>query len=177
MLMRLHKIRLGNQGFTLVELMIVVGILAVLGAVALPMITSTMPKYRLRSAARELVIDFKKAKVEAVKRNRTVVIEFIGVDTQNGSYRLFVNDNEATDGTSPRSFDPGDVLLATKSLPVGIVFTSHATAPFSGNQSGYNARGLPFGSSNRKIIISTNDTPPSRFYTLTLMAAGRVQLE
>ncbi|MCL1979901.1 MAG: GspH/FimT family pseudopilin, partial [Proteobacteria bacterium] len=78
--------RLPASGFTLVEVMVVIAIFAILAAVALPLIISSLPGYRLRAAARELVIDFKRAKVEAVKRNQNVLLQFTPASAGEGGW-------------------------------------------------------------------------------------------
>ena len=67
-----------HKGFTLIEVIIVVAIIGILSAVAIPAIMHTLPRYRLRAEARELVINFKKAKIEAVKHNRRCSNPFHG---------------------------------------------------------------------------------------------------
>lgn len=179
MLMRLHKIRLGSRGFTLVELMIVIGIIGTLTAVAFPMISSTLPKYRIRAAARELVIDFKKAKMEAVKRNRSVLIQFtpetVGDPDNGGFYQVFV----FVDDDGVPGFSPGDTLsmLKTVTMPrqVRLIDTSFTSPNHMG---GYNSRGLPWGSglgNLGKVTLTTSGG--DRSYEVALSAAGRVQLQ
>ena len=70
------KTKSRQKGFTLVEVIIVIAIIGILSAIAIPGILDTLPRYRLRAEARELMINFKKAKVEAVKHNRDVVVLF-----------------------------------------------------------------------------------------------------
>lgn len=61
-------------GFTLVELMVTVAVLAILLAIATPSFTSIINGNRLASGANELVASLQLARSEAVKRNRSVAI-------------------------------------------------------------------------------------------------------
>ncbi|MDZ7640430.1 MAG: GspH/FimT family protein [Desulfurivibrio sp.] len=60
-----------------------------------PYISSVIPDYELKGAVRELAIDFQKAKAEAVRRNRTVLLEFSpSTAVGEGSYIICVDEND-----------------------------------------------------------------------------------
>jgi prepilin-type N-terminal cleavage/methylation domain-containing protein len=59
-----------NRGFTIIEVMVVVAIIAILAAVGGYGLRSWVPRMDLKSEAREILNDIKQAQVEAVKRNR-----------------------------------------------------------------------------------------------------------
>ena len=60
----------GPQGMTLMELILCLAILAVLLAVASPLIGQVSSGYKLRAAARELATDLQFARLLAVKENK-----------------------------------------------------------------------------------------------------------
>lgn len=62
------------RGFTLIELMVSIGILAILIAVAIPSFTSIMVNYRLTSIANTFVANAQLARSEAIKRNGRVTM-------------------------------------------------------------------------------------------------------
>jgi prepilin-type N-terminal cleavage/methylation domain-containing protein len=61
----------GSQGLTLVELILCMAILAVLMAVASPLLAQFSSGYKLRAATRELATDLQFARLLAVKENRS----------------------------------------------------------------------------------------------------------
>ncbi|MBV5327056.1 MAG: GspH/FimT family protein [Chlorobium sp.] len=171
----LMRTKSGQKGFTLVEVIIVVAIIGILAAVATPMIISSLPRYRLRAEVRELMINFKKAKVEAVKRNRDVVILFVDAvaGVQDGSYQIFVNVDR--DANIPHTFDPAapnnDILLVSQQVRTNVQLVSN----FTNEQAGYNPRGLPIQAANQNVALTTSDG--TRTLTLSVSQVGNVRLE
>ncbi len=85
------KILGGQQGLTLMELMVVIAILAIMAGMSMSALSEYIPDYRLQSAARELYANMHKAKMEAMKRNQDVRIVF---DVANSRYAINYEDND-----------------------------------------------------------------------------------
>jgi type IV fimbrial biogenesis protein FimT len=168
-----YKTRCHRQaGFTMVELMIVMVVIAILSAIAVPNIISWLPNYRLKSAARDMLSNFQKAKMEAVKANKDVIIQFTtGAYTpsgQVGSYRIFVDDD--SDG----NFTAGERVLAQVNMPKNVSLDDANNTTFTGDTTGYNSRGLPWNNRWGSVEIRNNK---SRYYKASLSAAGHVKLQ
>jgi len=65
-----------QKGLTLVELLIVIAILAVLSAIAIPQMGGMLDAYRLNGAVRVVWSDLQNAKMTAVKENKSVRVDF-----------------------------------------------------------------------------------------------------
>jgi prepilin-type N-terminal cleavage/methylation domain-containing protein len=63
-----------NRGFSLVELLVVMGIMAALALVAIPWFYKISQRNQLKSAARELQTTLLAARIKAVKRNQPVSV-------------------------------------------------------------------------------------------------------
>ncbi|MCP4717100.1 MAG: prepilin-type N-terminal cleavage/methylation domain-containing protein [Deltaproteobacteria bacterium] len=66
-----------KNGFSLVELMVVVAVLAIMGAVAVPNFVTGMSNYRMKRAASDLAARIRQARATAVKEHRDVPVRFI----------------------------------------------------------------------------------------------------
>jgi len=162
----------GKAGFTMVELMIVIVVIAILSAIAVPNIINSLPNYRAKAVARDLISNFQKAKMEAVKRNRNVVIEFAPVayvaSGQVGSYKVFVDDGSGG-GTAKDDIQNGsERIVAQVNMPKNV---SLYTTTFAGDKTGFNSRALSLYDGN--VTIRNNK---SRYYKAVLSFAGHVKL-
>lgn len=72
------------KGFTLVELMLVVAILAIVATVAMPSFTEVIESQRMKGAATDLMIVLTRARSEAIKRNTNVTLSPKAGDWANG---------------------------------------------------------------------------------------------
>ena len=96
-----------QQGFTFLELLIVMVLLAIIGGLALPAICQTIRRAQINSFLNEATGEFHKARQEAVRAGRPVVVRrdlvnqrlqiFANVDQDTGF--LFQPDPTATRGT------------------------------------------------------------------------------
>lgn len=125
-----------QHGFTVTEIVMVVAIIGILGAFAVPSFLAWLPSYRLKSAARDLQGHLQSAKYEAVQRSGNVAVVFtVGAFNPSGaigSYQVFVD----TDGDFVR--DPGEVLIRQVNMPNNVSLTAAVPANIS-----FNSRGVP----------------------------------
>ena len=147
--------RAGAAGFSLIELLIVVGFVSVLAAMSGPPIQAGMARYALLSASQGVASTIRTARFQAVARNQILRVRFN--DPAAGQYRVL----DAAD--SP----VGDVQV----LPAAAAFGS-----ISGDlEIDPEGRVTPLtGPSPATIVVSNGDTDQDR--TITVSASGRVQL-
>jgi len=65
-----------RDGFTIIELIIVIAVIGIIAAVSVPNFLSYLPDARLKSAARDLYSNLQQAKISAIKSNKQWAIVF-----------------------------------------------------------------------------------------------------
>ena len=65
-----------HSGFTTVELLVVIALIGIIAAIAVPNFIGWLPKYRLRAATQDLYSNFQRAKMGAIKNNNDWAIVF-----------------------------------------------------------------------------------------------------
>jgi type IV fimbrial biogenesis protein FimT len=133
--MRKYK-NLGSSGFTLIELMVTIGIVAIFSAVAIPNFVSWLPSNKLGSGAREILTTIQLAKMAAIKDSANVVVHFTSA---TGECLAFVDDGAGGGTPDDRVRNGSERIVRQFKLPVGITLAS----PSFGTDLEFSNRGLP----------------------------------
>ena len=112
-----------ESGFSLVELIVVVGIIAVMAAVGLPAIGRYFRNYQIRNAAREVATELQTARTKAIMKNVNWGVLFVTLSPT--TYQYVIEDDPANPATrtlnimGPVRTLPGDVVFSTAGPSTG----------------------------------------------------------
>jgi type IV fimbrial biogenesis protein FimT len=183
---RTNKFKTGS-GFTLIELMVTIGVAGVLAGIAIPSFKSTIQNNRLTTSANELVTALNLARSEAVKRGLSVTVRKVD---SNSSTNLSSTANWEdgwdvfTDADSDGNFESGDVLIRNfTALPNSYTLRGNvvATPPpdgFDGYIS-FNSRGRSHNSGYFVLCDDSDGNQTAEANTSRLIivnTVGRVQI-
>ena len=170
-----------HRGFTLVELMIALALLAIVTVVAVPTFTSTINNNRLSSASNDLAAVLQTARMEAVRRGQRVIV----CPSANGStcsggaqwtgWLAFADANN--DGTPQNA----EILLADTVRAPMQLWTS-ASINSSGNRVVFRPDGMAYTNggallAGRFAACLTADRPAENVRDVTLSPAGQLTVD
>ncbi|MGO1376115.1 MAG: pilus assembly FimT family protein [Psychrobacter sp.] len=92
----LPKLRMNSSGFTLIELMVTIAVLAIIVSIATPNISSQLANQRVRSTTATLLNALKEAKAESVIRRQEIKLSYDNDGTNAGTIEI-ENDSEVFD--------------------------------------------------------------------------------
>jgi len=162
---------LTQKGFTLVEVIVVMVLLAIVMTIAIPSFMTWQKNLALSSIGRDIVAGLRQAKSTAVSSNTNVVARFVtgayAPEGGVGSFAVFVDDG-AGGGTAGNGLQDGEEhILVHDFMPKSVSLTS---TDFGGSVT-FNNRG--FASSSGTITLKN----PYRERQITFTVAGAVSLQ
>ena len=142
-----------NAGFSLTELMVIIGIMGIMAGIAMPNLIGWLPKYRMGSAAREILGTLEFARLTAVKRN---VATLVTLDYANDLVRVTV----------------GTTTVRTIRMPAGIDLKEPAS-PSIGASFNFNGQGM--ADKSGEVLISDGGRHPDKKVTLSTGGSIKIQ--
>ena len=137
--MRMGKHNQRISGFTVLELMVAVGIAMVVLGIAVPSLLTWLPTLRLSSAARQVATDLQVARMKAISQNTANTVTFIQAA---GTYTFTLG----TDSRDVGQLYPGITISSVSANPV---FTPRGSASTTGTIT------LSNGTATKSIVVST----------------------
>lgn len=140
----MHK----NSGYTIIEVLTVIAIIAIVVGIVLPNVVGWLPRYRLSSGAEEIQSTLQLARLSAVKQNKSATVTF---DTANHTFLAEIDGQTIKQGE----------------MPAGITIDS-VTSP--GSQVQFNSRGLANGGN----ILVKNNLGATKTITVNIVGVASI---
>jgi type IV fimbrial biogenesis protein FimT len=145
--MGMNQSSLNDCGFTLMELMVIIGVALTVIAIGVPTFLDVMPGLRLTDAARQVAADLQQIRMRAIAQNTSYKMAF-----SEGAYVL-----QRCSGTCTN--DSGSIAL-----PEGISVTASPAPQFQ-----------PRGTANAPATITLSNGSSSKWVCVKL--AGRINVQ
>jgi prepilin-type N-terminal cleavage/methylation domain-containing protein len=144
----------GSEGFSLLEMLVVVAIILIISAMAIPNVVNSLGNVRMRSTGTEIASPFEQARMEAIKRNANGLQVRNYVDANgrtifyidlNGSKSFTANEPMVMlpQGYSVPNAPPAGLNLKYPGNVAPLVLGAETEGTTAAPIVGFNSRGLP----------------------------------
>jgi len=159
--MRCRPVDRGQDGFTLVEFTIATTVVALLSAIAVPNLSTLMPKYRLNGATRQVMSDLMAARMKAISLNRKVQVFLPLENSPDKIYKI------CDDANNDGAVDNCEGNAQVKDVQVNYA----SVVLYSNNNPIFYPRGT---ATNMATVTIKNSKGESK--TITINITGRVKI-
>ncbi len=142
-----------KNGYTILELMVVISLIAILTAFVVPHFKTWLHNAQVKAGARDLYFALQKARVTAIKSGKNVSLNFTTGCDGVGGYIFTTSSGEAV---------------------VNATLTDGNCISFSTAPSGFDSRGFAWGSTGN-VTITNPDSHSS--YSITQSVAGNIRMK
>ena len=142
-----------TQGFSLIEVLVVVAIMLVVAAMALPNVMKGLDDIKLRSSMRDVIGLLQQARQTAVKNNTYYTMGQAGVNNnliyvdinKNNAYDAYANGNNPQYPPEPTVMLPNSITLTNAGAPAfnNVLVGANFNPVVNAGPPSFNARGLP----------------------------------
>ena len=148
---RLIHQRTTSSGFTLIELMVTIAVLAIIVSIAAPSISNQLANQRVKSTVSTIENALKEAKVESIIRRQPITVTFANNNSDGGTISLTDTANIASHGYDAKS-KIGATNTLTGTVATTIIFRSskHVDAGLTYTICDSNSAASP-----RQVVVST----------------------
>ena len=153
-----------QSGFTLLELMIVIAIMGIMAAMAVPSYQTYMAQRRLNGAARQVMSDLMAARMKAIAQNNEFKVFFPGshLGALTGNHQYQILDDDDNDGIS----DTGEALQ------IKDIQTDYSDVTMTSNN---NPAFSPKGTATNLATVTLSNSRGSK--NVSIAITGRVKIE
>jgi type II secretion system protein H len=173
----LISLALSQRGFTLMELLVVVGVIAIMAAMAIPTFVSWRQSIEYRQAARELGAALRDARTHAISDNRQYVVQ---LDAANRAFQFRRGDAATNSAIWENITRPGP-QAASDPDPIWIFLPTRITVVSDAGVT--EVRFSPNGTAtfnvaaNQAVIrIQDDAAPPADRFGVIVTPTGRIQI-
>ena len=153
-----------QRGFSLIELLTVVGIIGVMSLVSVPAFLNYQRSLELKTAMRQFTADIRSARTRAVTNMAPVTLDVPAAGRGARAYTITESRNAGGIGAPPRRrFFQSNVPYFTNTA--NFVFRPNGTVDF------------PAGTSSRAVTIGSDNKYGKTSYVITVYLSGKVSTQ